>query len=138
MLVNFYIVQYSLKVALDKLGYPTLHTQHLYENAEILDMWVETIFKPAKDRQELYMGNPEEIFDLITSYGFKATVDLPAALYFEKLCVKYPNAKFVLTTRDNSEVWFNSFDSMSKSFEHGTNVGGVFLHHVNQLAIYLR
>lgn len=129
---------YSLKMALDKLGYPTLHTQHLYEIGEILDMWVEKIFKPAVDKEELQLGNPEEIFDLITSYGFKATVDLPAALYFEQLCVKYPNAKFILTTKDNSEVWFDSFNSMSKSIELGTNVGALFLHHVNQLAIYLR
>ena len=75
--------QYSLKMALDKLAYPTLHTQHLYESGEILDMWVEIIYKPAIDKEDLQMGNPEKITDLITLYRFKATIDLPAAFYFE-------------------------------------------------------
>lgn len=123
-------------MALDRLGYPTLHTQHLYELPEILDMWVDRVFKPAIDRQELYMGDPD--WNLITSYGYRAAVDLPSALYYEQLNELYPDAKFILTTRENSEVWFESFETMATSVAQFTSLGGGFLRHVNQLDTYLR
>lgn len=103
---------------------------------EILDMWVDKVFKPAIDMQELYLGDPD--WNLIASYGYKATVDFPSALYYEQLNELYPNAKFILTTRENSEVWFESFEAMATSVAQVTNVGRGFLRPVHQLATYLR
>lgn len=125
-----------MKLALDQLGYHTLHTQHIYETPEILDMWVERVFQPAIDAETLQLGDPD--FDLITDHGFDAIVDLPTALYFKELNEKFPNCKFILTTRKDSEVWFRSFEIMVKSIDQVTNMGGNFMRHVHQLAIYSR
>jgi len=128
--------QYSLGLALDQLGYPTLHTQHLHETPDILDMWADRVFQFAIDSEELSMGDPD--FDLITSHGFTGTVDLPTALYYKELNVKYPSCKFILTTRENSEIWFKSFETMLIGVAQVTNVGGVLVRHVHQLAVYMR
>ena len=129
-------MKYSLKLALDQLGFSTLHTQHMYETPEILDMWVEKVFQPAIDAKELSMGNPD--FDIITSHGFRAIVDLPAAFYFGELNKKFPDAKFILTTREDSETWFKSFESMIISVAQVTESAGNVVDHVNHLALYLR
>jgi len=102
--------QYSIKLALDQLGYPTLHTQHLYESPKILDMWTETVFKPAITAGELTLGHPD--FNLITAHGFKAVADLPMAFYFEEIHRLYPDCKFILTTRESSDAWFKSWNGI--------------------------
>mmetsp|Transcript_2346 Transcript_2346/g.3954 ORF Transcript_2346/g.3954 Transcript_2346/m.3954 type:complete len:368 (-) Transcript_2346:151-1254(-) len=104
---------YSLTLALDELGYKTLHTQHMYETPEILDMWNREIFTPSIESENAVLGHPD--FDLIASKGFTATADLPMSLYFEQLVDRYPNCKFILTTRQSSEVWFRSWDMLTKT-----------------------
>ena len=74
---------YSLTLALDELGHKTLHTQHMYETPEILDMWNREIFTPSIESGNADLGHPD--FDLIASKGFTATADLPMSLYFEQL-----------------------------------------------------
>jgi hypothetical protein len=125
-----------LTLALEELGFPTLHTQHLYENEEIFDMWTNNIFQPSIDAGEAFMGEPD--LDLITSYGFQATMDLPMALYFEQVQERFPDCKFILTTRENSEIWFRSWDVLTKSIAQPAKVGGLFFTSVNQVFIYLR
>ena len=128
--------QYSLALALEELGYPTLHTQHLYENEEIFAMWADQIFQPSIDAGEATMGKPD--LDLIASYGYQATMDLPMALYFEQVQERFPDCKFILTTRENSEVWFRSWDILTKSIAHPAKVGGLLFTSVNRIFIYLR
>ena len=127
---------YSLALALDELGFPTLHTQHLYENAEIFDMWVNNIFYRSVKEDRVIMGTPD--FDLLLKGGYTATMDLPFALYFDQIHEKYPDCKFILTVRDNSEVWFRSWDLLTKSITQPAQYTGVFFAHVRKLGYYMR
>mmetsp|Transcript_32180 Transcript_32180/g.45755 ORF Transcript_32180/g.45755 Transcript_32180/m.45755 type:complete len:365 (-) Transcript_32180:142-1236(-) len=127
---------YSLTMALEELGFPTLHTQHLYENDEIFSMWTHSIFQPSIDSGEAFLGEPD--LELIASYGYTATMDLPMALYFDQVHQKYPDCKFILTTRENSEVWFSSWDTLTKSITQPARYGGLLVTNVNQLFIYMR
>lgn len=126
---------YSLTLALEELGFPTLHTQHLYESPKIMDMWANKVFIPSLEQNKATLGFPD--FDVIAQQGFQATTDLPMALYFEQIMERYPNCKFILTTRENSEVWFKSWDVMTNMIKHPT-AAGTFLPRVRQLGYYLR
>jgi hypothetical protein len=125
-------------LALEELGMPTLHTQHLYENENenIFKMWTDLIFKPSIDAGHAEMGAPD--FDIITRHGYQATMDFPVALYYEQIMDKYPDCKFILTTRENTEVWFRSWDTMTKSISTPANLGGIFITGVQRYSIYLR
>jgi hypothetical protein len=125
-------------LALEELGMPTLHTQHLYENENenIFKMWTDLIFKPSIDAGHEEMGAPD--FDIITRHGYQATMDFPVALYYEQIMDKYPDCKFILTTRENTEVWFRSWDTMTKSISTPANLGGIFITGVQRYSIYLR
>ncbi|KAL7574204.1 hypothetical protein ACA910_012464 [Epithemia clementina (nom. ined.)] len=127
---------YSLTLALEELGFPTLHTQHMYEHESILGMWVNTIFLPSIQAKKRSMGRPD--LQLITSYGYQATADLPMALYFEQVMEEFPDCKFILTTRENSEVWFKSWDTLTKTITQPTHIGGFAFDSVRQYSHYLR
>jgi hypothetical protein len=109
---------YSLTLALEELGHKTLHTQHMYETASILDMWDELIFKPALASGQASLGAPD--FDLIARVGYSATTDLPMSLYFEQMVEKYPDSKFILTTRGSSEEWWRSWDMLTRTITEPT------------------
>lgn len=130
---------YSLALALDELGFPTLHTQHLYENQKIFTHFVENIFYKSIQQDEVItpaMYTPD--FDLLLKGGFTATMDLPFALYYEQIHEKYPDCKFILTVRENSEVWFRSWDVLTKSITQPAQYGSFFFTHVNRLNYYMR
>lgn len=126
---------YSLTLALDELGYKTLHTQHMYETPEILDMWNQEIFSPSIESGIAELGHPD--FDLISSKGFTATADLPMSLYFEQLVDRYPDCKFILTTRQSSEVWFKSWDMLTKTITQPTRYFR-WMHHADTINRYYR
>lgn len=126
---------YSLTLALEELGFPTLHTQHLYEHQDIINMWTNDIFLPSIEAKKTLMGKPD--LQLIAN-KFQATADLPMALYFEQVMEEYPDCKFVLTERENSEIWFRSWDTLTKSITEPTNLGGFVFSNVRQYSYYLR
>jgi hypothetical protein len=122
-------------LALEELGYPTLHTQHLYENEEIINMWTNDVFLPSIKDGKVDLGRP----NLQTiAKKFQATADLPMALYFEQVMEEFPDCKFILTERENSEVWFRSWDVLTKSITTPTQTGGMFFSKVRQYSHYLR
>lgn len=82
------------------------------------------------------MGKPN--LQLIASYGYQATADLPMALYYEQVMEEFLDCKFILTTRENSEVWFKSWETLTKSITETTNLGGKFFTGVQQYSYYLR
>ena len=125
-----------MKLALEELGLPTLHTQHLYEYDSIIKMWTNEVFGPAIKAKKTIMGHPD--LDLIVDKGFQATMDLPMALYYEQIMEEYPDCKFILTTRENSEIWFRSWDTLTKSITQPTRVGNAFFTNVKQYSDYLR
>lgn len=82
------------------------------------------------------MGKPD--LQLIVNTGYQATTDLPMALYYEQIMEEFPDCKFVLTTRENSEVWFRSWDTLMKSITQPTLLGGLFFSKVKNYSHYLR
>ena len=128
-------LQYSLTLALEELGFPTLHTQHLYEHEKIIGMWLDEVFQPSIDENKAELRKPN--FDIITEEGFQATCDLPMALYYEQIMEQYPDCKFILTTRSNSEEWFRSWDTLTKSITQPARFGNI-VPAVRPYMIYLR
>ncbi|KAF8520135.1 hypothetical protein BU17DRAFT_8866, partial [Hysterangium stoloniferum] len=88
----------SLSEALDILGFgPCYHTHSpVREGKNDSDAW----FKISDG-----MSTPEQ-FDMILQ-GYHAVLDQPAALFPGELYEAYPNAKFILTTRD-PDKWVTS------------------------------
>lgn len=86
----------SLQEALEILGYgPCYHMREVFKDPE----------GPAKwDRVGRGEGTPDwdDIF-----FGYKATVDLPGATYYKELLEHYPDAKVILTVREE-ESWAKS------------------------------
>lgn len=81
------------------------------------------------------MGRPD--LQLIAN-KFQATADLPMALYFEQVMEEFPDCKFILTQRENSEEWFKSWDTLTRSITETTNLGGFVFSNVRQYSYYLR
>lgn len=99
-------------------------------------MWTDKVFIPAIDSGEVAMGKPD--FNLIAEKGYQATADLPMALYFEQIMEQFPNCKFILTTRESSDIWFRSWDTLTKSITQPTQHGRFFFTNVQQYSQYLR
>ena len=53
-----------------------------------------------------YLGEDESLFSFIEKYS--SFEDWPWPLVYQKAFERYPNSKFILTTRLNSEIWFRS------------------------------
>lgn len=129
---------YSVKLALEELGFSTLHTAHMYEyeNREILEMWSKFIFNPALEAKEIRLGQAD--LQLIAHSGFDAVADLPTALFYEQIYREYPDCKFILTTRDTSEIWYRSWQTMTKSLAPSFYFGGFIFPTVKHYSQYLR
>ena len=50
-----------------------------------------------------------EVIEEYTKLGFQANQDFPGNVYWEELFNASPNAKVILTVRDNADVWNKSF-----------------------------
>ena len=60
--------------------------------------------------------------DFATTYrDVDAVIALPAAFWFQEISDIFPDAKVILTVRDNEDVWVQSF---KKQIEHTTTSGG--------------
>ena len=112
------------------------HTQHLYENGEIFDHVVYDIFHKSIQEDEVIMGNPD--FSLLTNAGFAATMDLPFALYYDQIHEQYPDCKFILTVRENSEVWFRSWNVLASNIVRPAQYTSFMVTHVKKLEYYMR
>ena len=85
----------SLKVALEELGFgPCYHMTEVFANSEQVEFW-----EAAARGKHLDWG---EVFR-----DYRATVDWPAAAFYEELMERYPDAKVILTVRD-PERWYES------------------------------
>lgn len=127
---------YSLALALDALGFPTLHTQHLYENDAIFNHLVKDIFHNSIVHNKIIMGTPN--FDLLLDAGYTATMDLPFALYYPQIRELYPDCKFILTVRESSDVWFKSWNVMTSSITQPAMYTSFMFSHVKKLEWYMR
>lgn len=85
----------SLANALRVLGYK------VYDFPEHVDIH-------ADDWLAMYSG--EKTPDFVSMYeGVDAVTDLPAAYWYEEILQAFPDAKVILTVRDNDEVWVQSW-----------------------------
>ena len=92
----------SLKAALEELGFgPCYHMTELLDKPDHIRFWDEAADEVAR-------GEPinwEEVF-----YGYEATVDWPACIFYEELMEAYPDAKVLLSIRD-PQHWYDSAQS---------------------------
>ena len=106
------------------------------KNEEIFRMWTEKIYLPSYEKKHAELGTPD--FDVITRHGYQATTDLPMSLYFEQVYEKYPDCKFILTTRDDSEIWYRSWSSMIQATVGPTEAGSKLVRSAWRHSIYFR
>ena len=87
----------SLASALRVLGYTGYKVYDFPEHfEEHTDEWLA-----------IYRG--EKTPDFVSMYdGVDGVTDLPAALWYEEILEAFPDAKVILTVRDNDEVWVQS------------------------------
>ena len=86
----------SLKTALERLGFNKCH--HMMEvaiNADQTDYW-------SRIANNTDCPNWDDVFA-----GYQATTDFPACDFYAALADYYPNAKVILTIRDE-DSWFRS------------------------------
>ncbi len=86
---------YSLKAALERLGYsPCHHMSEVIGDPEQVRLWTDVA-----------AGRPDygRIFA-----GFRAAVDFPVAAYWQEVLAANPGAKIILSDRD-PEDWYASF-----------------------------
>jgi len=98
-------------------------------------MWIDQVFQPSIDEGKADLKKPD--LNFIVEKGFQATADLPTALYYEQIMEEYPDCKFILTTRSDSETWFCSWDTLTKSITQPARFGNV-VPAVRPIMIYLR
>jgi Sulfotransferase domain len=101
----------SLKIV--GAGQPRTGTNSLQHALEILG------FGPCYHMYHLLTESPEDVHFFISARdtgeadwatlfsSFKSAVDFPASLYYKSILKTYPNAKIILSTRDD-ESWYRS------------------------------
>ena len=83
----------SMKAALEQLGYDkTHHMFEVMEDARQMDLWHDIALGKDPDWDAIYAG-------------FPAAVDFPTAAYWRELAARYPDAKVILTVRDEDKWW---------------------------------
>ena len=92
----------SLKKALEILtGQPSYHMQNILLNKKDAKLWHRSIFE-----------NKEQ-FDWETIYkGYGDCLDFPSCNYYKELMNHYPDAKVILTIRDD-ESWIRSWNVLN-------------------------
>ena len=90
----------ALKLALEQLGFdPCHHMSETFKHPERnMKLHLQSIlFDDNSDRQM------EAMFG-----GYRAVVDYPGCLFYERLMEMNPEAKVVLTVRDSPDIWVKS------------------------------
>jgi hypothetical protein len=86
---------HSLKLALEMLGFgPCYHMAEVFEHPGHAEVW------------RALTDGASQAFDAVFS-GYRSAVDLPVAYFWRELAAANPNAKIILTERDE-DAWFES------------------------------
>jgi sulfotransferase family protein len=89
----------SLKLALEQLlGGPCYHMLEVIAHPDHAAEW-----------ERAAEGDPPDWARLLD--GYVATVDWPAAAFYEELMAVYPDAIVLLSTRQDAEAWWRSADA---------------------------
>ena len=96
----------SLRQALVQLGYKDCYhfSSTLQENPRDAEMWIEALNAKFKG-----IGQPygKEQWDALLGHC-QAVTDTPCVIFYKELLAAYPDAKVILTERDDAEQWFRS------------------------------
>ncbi|EJU05214.1 hypothetical protein DACRYDRAFT_103708 [Dacryopinax primogenitus] len=95
---------FSVKEALEILGFGPCH--HMAELPGKVSRCMAFV--------RAYHGKPTNWRSLMSGWG--ATVDHPNADFVPELMAAYPDAKVILTVRDNTEVWWKSYSDTIYQF----------------------
>ena len=94
-----------MKGALEHLGLgPCYHMLEVMNRPENADAWYDAAQSGKAD------------WDQILS-GYQATVDWPACHYWQPLAAHYPDAKVILTVRDEEAWWQSMSKTILKNFQ---------------------
>jgi len=95
----------SMRAALLELGYYDVYhmVSCLFENPPDSDLWRDAIDAKASGTGKFTKENWDQLLG-----HCMAVTDQPCAMFAEELIEAYPNAKVVLTVRDNPESWRKS------------------------------
>ena len=100
----------SLQEALQILGLgPCYHMREVFKDPHGISKW-EKVAQSVKeaDNAKGHYEIPDEVWnDIFQPGGYQSTTDFPAALYYKELLMKYPNAKVILSIRDEDK-WADS------------------------------
>jgi hypothetical protein len=96
----------SLRQALIQLGYKDCYhfASTLQENPRDAEMWIEALKAKFKGIGEPY---GKEQWDALLGHC-QAISDTPCVMFYKELLAAYPDAKVILTERDNADQWFRS------------------------------
>lgn len=97
----------SLRSALNYLGYRTYHMVSILEDGGT----------DAQKWADVGTGRspPEDIFRFLGESGYNATLDYPSSDFFEDAMRLYPNAKVILSVRDNPRLWAKSWSIIMRT-----------------------
>jgi len=88
----------SMKAALEYLGLgPCYHMMEVRNNPDKADDWYDAV-----------QGNGADWDNILE--GYQSCVDWPACYFWQPLAAHYPDAKVILTVRDE-ESWWNSINN---------------------------
>jgi hypothetical protein len=85
----------SLYEGLNKAGIKCYHMYECMKNNDV-QKWIEYCDT----------ASTMDIDDLLGKQGYRASVDYPASLFYQKQMERYPNAKVILTIRDAEKCKF--------------------------------
>ena len=116
----------SMQAALNQLGYPCYHMQEVPMKTGHIEAWEGIISESRKpDWRSLFEG-------------YEATVDGPACFYYRDLMREFPDAKIILTVREEGG-WFRSVSALLGTI-HGLRFAGYLIPRMrrfNRLALRL-
>lgn len=97
----------SLKLALERLlGAPCYHMHEVFPRPAHIAQWTAAA-----------RGEPVDFHALLD--GFAATVDWPSASFWPELCVAFPDAIVLLSTRDAGAWWKSASDTIFRNWNTG-------------------
>lgn len=96
----------SLRQALVQLGYKDCYhfASTMQENPRDAELWIEALNAKFKGIGEPY-GRRQ--WDALLGHC-QAVTDTPCVLFYKELLAAYPDAKVILTERDDADQWFRS------------------------------
>eukprot|EP00927_Polykrikos_kofoidii_P082805 TRINITY_DN8326_c0_g1_i8.p1 TRINITY_DN8326_c0_g1~~TRINITY_DN8326_c0_g1_i8.p1 ORF type:complete len:308 (-),score=31.89 TRINITY_DN8326_c0_g1_i8:88-1011(-) len=105
----------SLKLALEQLGYKTMHMERLlFETkpkvlGQAYSKFVTTPGVFNTSLKDISTAAVDELLDVHAAKGFNASTDFPTCVLYLHQLRRNPTAKIILTLRSSAETWAESF-----------------------------